>query len=147
MFRNIACAAALALAPLSAIAGDTPAPEGAEVYFINIEDGATVQAPVTVQFGLSSMGVAPAGTEREATGHHHLFIDRPPLGEGSDDAELIENGIPSDDNHLHFGGGQTETTLDLAPGTHTLQLVMGDLSHIPHDPPVVSDQITITVTE
>jgi hypothetical protein len=126
-------------------AGDTPAPEGAEVYFVNLEDGATVSTPVTVIFGLKGMGVAPAGIEKDATGHHHVLVNRPPLGEGPDGAEELTVGLPADDNHRHFGGGQTQVTLDLAPGTHTLQLVMGDLNHVPHNPPVVSEVITITV--
>ena len=133
------------LAGTSAWAGETPSNPGAEVYFIGLENGAMVDGPVTVRFGLSGMGVAPAGTEREGTGHHHLFLNRPALGEGAEDAELLENGIPTDDNHRHFGGGQTEVMLDLGPGTHTLQLVLGDEFHVPHNPPVVSDVITITV--
>lgn len=128
-----------------AFAGDTPSPEGAKVYFINLSDGDSVEAPFVVNFGLSGMGVAPAGTEKENTGHHHIFINRPPLGEGAEDAELMENGVPTDDNHRHFGGGQTEVTLDLPAGTHTLQLVLGDEFHVPHNPPVVSEVITITV--
>lgn len=147
MIRNIALATVMAFAPLAAWAGETPAPEGAAVYFINIEDGASVQAPVKVQFGLSGMGVAPAGTERENTGHHHILIDRPPFGEGSEDADIAAYGIPADDNHMHFGGGQTEISLDLAPGSHTLQLLLGDQNHVPHNPPVVSSVISITVTE
>ena len=128
-----------------AFAGETPSPEGAKVYFINLSDGDSVEAPFVVNFGLSGMGVAPAGTEKENTGHHHIFINRPPLGEGAEDAELMENGVPTDDNHRHFGGGQTEVTLDLPAGTHTLQLVLGDEFHVPHNPPVVSEVITITV--
>ncbi|WP_412555476.1 DUF4399 domain-containing protein [Shimia sp. MIT1388] len=128
-----------------AFAGETPSPDGAKVYFINLSDGDSVEAPFVVNFGLSGMGVAPAGTEKENTGHHHIFINRPPLGEGTDDAELMENGVPTDDNHKHFGGGQTEVTLDLPAGTHTLQLVLGDEFHVPHNPPVVSEVITITV--
>ncbi len=128
-----------------AFAGDTPSPDGAMVYFINLSDGDSVEAPFVVNFGLSGMGVAPAGTEKENTGHHHIFINRPPLGEGAEDAELMENGVPTDDNHKHFGGGQTEVMLDLPAGTHTLQLVLGDEFHVPHNPPVVSDVITITV--
>lgn len=138
-------AAALIAFGSQALAGGAPSSEGAEVYFINIEDGASVQSPFVVQFGLSGMGVAPAGTEVENTGHHHIFINRPPLGEGAEDADLLENGVPTDDNHRHFGGGQTEVSLDLPPGTHTLQLVLGDEFHVPHTPPVVSDVITITV--
>lgn len=127
----------------AALAQDTPAPEGAEVYFVNLEDGATVSSPVTIVFGLSGMGVAPAGTEKENTGHHHLLLNRPPLGEG-EEGEL-EYGLPADDNHIHFGGGQTQVTLDLPAGQHTMQLVMGDLNHVPHIDPVTSDVITITV--
>jgi len=137
--------AATLTAAAPALAGDTPAPEGAEVYFVGLEDGATVSSPVTVVFGLKGMGVAPAGTDKEATGHHHLLIDRPPLGEGPDGADELEYGLPADENHRHFGGGQTQITLDLAPGTHTLQLVLGDHNHVPHDPPVASDVIEITV--
>lgn len=138
--------AALAIMLISqAFAGDTPSADGAMVYFINLSDGDSVEAPFVVNFGLSGMGVAPAGTEKENTGHHHIFINRPPLGEGAEDADLMENGVPTDDNHKHFGGGQTEVTLDLSAGTHTLQLVLGDEFHVPHNPPVVSDVITITV--
>ena len=125
--------------------GETPSNPDAEVYFINLEDGQTVSSPVLVVFGLRGMGVAPAGTEKEMTGHHHLFVNRPPLGEGEDGADELANGIPSDENHLHFGGGQTETTIELPAGEHTLQLVLGDWSHVPHSTPVVSDVITITV--
>jgi len=105
----------------------------------------TLFLSLAVSFGLSGMGVAPAGTEADNTGHHHIFLNRAPFGEGAEDDELIADGIPGDENHLHFGKGQTETTLDLAPGTHTIQLVFGDLYHVPHNPPVVSEQITITV--
>jgi len=115
------------------------------VYPVNLSNGDTVSGPVKVIFGLSGMGVAPAGTEADNTGHHHIFLNRAPFGEGAEDDELIADGIPGDENHLHFGKGQTETTLDLAPGTHTIQLVFGDLYHVPHNPPVVSEQITITV--
>ena len=123
----------------------TPAPENAQVYFIGLEDGDTVSSPVTVVFGLEGMGVAPAGTEKENTGHHHLLLNRPPIGEGEEGAEELEYGLPADDNHIHFGGGQTQTTIDLPAGTHTMQLVLGDLNHIPHSPPVASEVITIIV--
>lgn len=115
----------------------TPAPKGAEVYIISPKDGETVTSPVTVQFGLKNMGVVPAGLAFEGAGHHHLLVDTdtPPLGAP----------IPTDANHLHFGKGQTETTLELKPGKHTLQLVVGDMLHVPHDPPVMSKKITITV--
>jgi hypothetical protein len=115
----------------------TPAPPGAGVYFISPRDGATVSGPVLVQFGLRGMGVAPAGVAREGTGHHHLLIDVP--------TPDFDRPVPADDQHLHFGAGQTETTVALPPGTHTLQLVLGDANHVPHDPPIVSERITITV--
>ncbi|MFL4469721.1 DUF4399 domain-containing protein [Tateyamaria armeniaca] len=129
----------------AALSQDTPAPEDAKVYFVNLADGDTVTSPVTIIFGLENMGVAPAGTEKENTGHHHLLLNRPPLGEGEEGAEELEYGLPADDNHIHFGGGQTQVTLDLPAGQHTMQLVMGDLNHVPHATPVTSDVITITV--
>lgn len=141
--RPLAAALALGLTIASPAAAQMMAPEGTEVYFVNLSDGETVSSPVKVVFGLSGMGVAPAGTEKENTGHHHILIDRPPLGEG--EAGELTYGLPADENHKHFGGGQTETMLDLAPGTHTLQLVLGDLNHVPFDPPVASEVITITV--
>ncbi|MEM8698585.1 MAG: DUF4399 domain-containing protein [Pseudomonadota bacterium] len=134
-----ALAAATALIAAPTIAGETPAPEGAEVYFINLKDGDTLTNPVTIKFGLKGMGVAPAGTEADSTGHHHLIINEAIEGD-----ELNEP-IPLDDNHRHFGGGQTEVTLDLPAGEHTLQLVLGDWSHIPHNPPIMSEKITVTV--
>lgn len=147
MKNVIIAVAATFMTATMALAGETPSPEGAEVYFINLSDGDTVQGKVSVVFGLKGMGVAPAGTEKENTGHHHLLIDRAPFGEGAEDADMTADGLYADDNHKHFGGGQTETMLDLAPGTHTLQMVLGDMFHVPHNPPVVSDVITITVTE
>lgn len=140
--RMIIAAALLAATPVFAQTMSNP---DAEVYIVSPQDGATVASPVTVVFGLRGMGVAPAGTEKDGTGHHHLLIDRPPLGQGEYGAEELELSLPSDDNHKHFGGGQTEATIDLAPGSHTLQLVLGDALHVPHDPPVASDVITITV--
>jgi len=116
----------------------TKAPSGAGVYIISPKDGATVGENVTVLFGLKGMGVAPAGVDKEKTGHHHLLVDvkdLPPAGQP----------IPKDETHLHFGGGQTETTLKLTPGTHTLQLEMADQNHIPFDPALVSKKITIHV--
>jgi hypothetical protein len=138
IMRNILLAAAL-LAAGPALAQGTPAPEGAEVYFVNLQDGATVTSPVTVVFGLRGMGVAPAGTEKENTGHHHLLVNETLEGD-----ELTES-LPADENHVHFGGGQTQTTIELPAGQHTLQLVMGDHFHVPHTPPVMSERITITV--
>lgn len=125
--------------------GETPSNPEAEVYFVNLADGDTVTSPVTVVFGLDGMGVAPAGTMADMTGHHHLLIDRPPFGEGEMGAEEMSMGLPADDNHKHFGGGQTQTTIELAPGDHTLQLVLGDAGHVPHATLIVSDQITVTV--
>lgn len=136
---------ALALMVAPVLAGDTPSAPDARAYFINLSDGDTVKGPITVQMGLSGMGIAPAGTEKENTGHHHLLSNRVAFGEGADDAEMTETGIFADDNHRHFGGGQTEVTLDLPAGEHTLQLVLGDLYHVPHNPPVVSERITIIV--
>ncbi len=114
-----------------------PAPAGAMVYIISPADGAVVSNPVRVVFGLKGMGVAPAGIEKANTGHHHLLIDvgLPPL----------DQPIPKDEQHLHFGGGQTETTLTLAPGKHELRLLLGDELHVPFDPPIVSEPITIEV--
>jgi len=132
-------AAVLTLGASVALAGETPAPEGARVYFINLKDGDKVTSPVTVQFGLAGMGVAPAGTEKEHTGHHHILINTTLEG------EALNEPILADDNHKHFGGGQTEAVIELPPGEHTLQLVLGDWSHIPHNPPVMSEQITIIV--
>lgn len=142
LFAMIAIVGTMAL---PAFAQETPSNPDARVYFANLQDGATVTSPVTIVFGLSGMGVAPAGTEKENTGHHHLLIDRPPLGQGEDGADELMYGILADEQHIHFGGGQTEVTLDLAPGSHTLQLVLGDLNHVPHVVPVMSDVITIKV--
>lgn len=136
--------AGLAMA-VPAVAQDTASAEGAEVYFVNIEDGAVLSSPFKVVFGLSGMGVAPAGTEKENTGHHHILINRAKLGEGPDGTDELTYGLPADENHVHFGGGQTEMMLDLPAGTHTLQMVLGDLGHVPHSPPVMSDVITVTV--
>ena len=135
---------ALTLSPL-ALAGDTRSPPGAASYFVNLADGDVVTRPLKVVFGLSGMGVAPAGIEAENTGHHHLLIDRPPLGQGADGAEEFDSNLIADEHNLHFGKGQTDTVIELAPGRHTLQLVLGDANHIPHDPPVMSAVITIIV--
>ena len=102
LYLAIAVAAAIGLAaPVQA--GETPSPSGAKVYFVNLNDGDTVTSPVRVVFGLSGMGVAPAGTEKDKTGHHHIFLNRAPLGEGPDGAEELDFNIPADENHIHFG--------------------------------------------
>jgi hypothetical protein len=123
-----------------AMAGETPAPDSAKAYFINLKDGDTVSSPVLIRFGLSGMGVAPSGTEAPNTGHHHLLIDAPAL-----EGDALNEAIPVDSGHVHFGKGQTETSVTLAPGKHTLQLVLGDWSHIPHNKPVMSERITVDV--
>jgi len=114
----------------------TKSPDGAMVYIISPQDGATVDKTFTVKFGLKGMGVAPAGTEKAKTGHHHLLIDG---------KTLPSMAIPMGSQVKHFGGGQTETSVTLAPGNHTLQLILGDKLHIPHDPPVISKLITVIV--
>lgn len=115
----------------------TPSPPGAKVYFIEPKDGAEATSPVVFKFGIEGMAVAPAGEQKANSGHHHVLINTA-LGDPN-------ANIPMDDNHKHFGKGQTEATLDLKPGKYTLQLVLGDHNHIPHDPVVQSPVITITV--
>jgi hypothetical protein len=121
------------------LGGPTPAPAAAAVYFIDLKNGATLGTTTTIHFGLRGMGVAPAGSDKTDSGHHHLLIDveLPPL----------DRPIPNDFNHLHFGAGQTEADVKLAPGTHTLQLLLGDKNHVPHSPPVMSERIRVTVTD
>jgi Domain of unknown function (DUF4399) len=138
--RNLILAVLLLAAPLALAADRTPSPAGAEVYIISPKDGAKIHGPVRVLFGLKGMGVAPAGIKFENTGHHHLLVD-------ADVPDNLSLPLPSTQKILHFGKGQTETTLNLPPGTHTLQLVLADMNHIPHDPAVISQKITITVTE
>jgi hypothetical protein len=119
--------------------GPTRSPEGAAVHFVGLSDGATLPTKATIRFGLRDMGVAPAGFERANSGHHHLLIDTelPPL----------DQPIPNDFNHLHYGAGQTEAEISLKPGTHTLQLLFGDKDHIPHTPPLMSAQIRVVVAD
>ena len=112
-------------------------PAGAKVYFKNLKDGETVKSPVKVEMGVDGMALDTAGKIVPGTGHHHLLIDAP--------VPPLDQPIPSDRNHLHFGLGQTETVVELTPGTHTLQLLMGDADHVPHDPPLMSRRITIHV--
>ena len=143
--RTIVVAGLLAICVVgAAFAQGAPSNQGAKVYFINLADGDAVTSPLGILFGLSGMGIAPAGVEMEGAGHHHLLVDRPPLGQGEDGADELLYSIPTDDNHRHFGGGQTETVLKLAPGAHTLQLVLGDYAHAPHSPPVMSEVVTVT---
>ncbi len=115
----------------------TPSPAGARVYIISPADGETVASPVLIRFGLSGMGVAPASVQFPNTGHHHLVVDAP--------LPPFDRPMPADQKHVHYGAGQTETKLELPPGKHTLQLIMGDYQHVPHEPPLYSEPITITV--
>jgi hypothetical protein len=114
----------------------TPSPDGAQVYIVSPVNGATVSTTFDVIFGLKGMGVAPAGVQTNNTGHHHLLVDA---------AEMPDLNMPMGANVTHFGAGQTQTTLTLTPGEHTLQLILGDHMHMPHSPAVLSEKITITV--
>jgi len=113
-----------------------PAPEGASVRIVSPSDGDTVPTEFTVVFGLSGMGVAPAGIDQDGTGHHHLLVDTD---------KIPAQDQPMGNPPIHYGGGQTETVLTLEPGEHTLQLILGDYLHVPHSPPIVSDVVTVTV--
>jgi hypothetical protein len=126
----------MALFGAGAVAQSPAAPEGATVYFISPQGGDKVPQTFKVQFGLSGMGVAPAGVDLPKTGHHHLLVDM---------AELPPRGEPMGKDIMHFGGGQTEGEVTLEPGEHTLQLMVGDKNHVPFDPPVISEKITVTV--
>jgi Domain of unknown function (DUF4399) len=119
--------------------GPSPSAPGAAVYFVDLKDGQTVPTKFTVHFGLKGMGIAPAGSDKENSGHHHLLID----------AELppFDQPIPSDFNHLHFGAGQTETEVTLTPGDHTLQLLLGDRNHVPNTVPLMSERIHVHVVD
>jgi hypothetical protein len=136
--RILASLSASLLALAASAAAREPSPAGAEVYIVSPSDGATIKGPVTVVFGLKAMGIAPAGIKFDGTGHHHLLVD------GDVPADLSQP-LPANEKTLHFGKGQTQTTLTLPPGKHTLQLVLGDLLHVPHEPAVISKKITITV--
>ncbi|MEQ5815467.1 DUF4399 domain-containing protein [Marinobacter sp. NFXS11] len=131
---------ALLIAPVAAIAESmmSEAPANADVYFVQPTDGATVDQTFKVVFGLRNMGVAPAGVEKAGTGHHHLLID-------TDVPSDLSQPLPATDHVKHFGGGQTETEVTLAPGKHTLQLLLGNYAHVPHHPPVISEKITVMV--
>ena len=135
---NLSRLAILCLLPFASVcAGSVAAADAARAYIVSPAHGEVVTTPVKVIFGLSGMGVAPAGVDKAKTGHHHLLIDTviPDLA----------RPIPADASHRHFGGGQTEVVIELAPGTHTLQLLLADYAHTPHNPPVMSEQITIVV--
>ena len=134
LILGFACASS-ALSQSTATGGPTPSPPGAKVEFVDLKDGAVIGPKTTIHFGLHGMGVAPAGTKKANTGHHHLLIDT--------DLPPMDQEIPSDRQHLHFGAGETETMLTLPPGKHTIQLLMGDENHIPHNPPVYSKKITV----
>ena len=137
----LACLAAIVLtnaALVTSAAAREPSPAGAELYFVSPKDGAKVKSPVTVVFGLKGMGVAPAGIKFDNTGHHHLLID-------SEVPADLSQPLAANEKSVHFGKGQTETSLTLPPGKHTLQLVLGDSLHVPHEPAVISKKITIVV--
>ncbi len=124
----------------AALHAHTP-PASAKVYFIGLEDGAIVKSPFEIRFGIKDFGVTPAGTtgkQRHTAGHHHLLIDLDQLPD-------MDEVIPRDENHIHFDQGETETLLKLPPGRHTLQLLLGDEQHEPHDPPLISEKITVIV--
>ena len=125
------------LMPLSAVEKSS-SPEKVMLYIISPQDGDTVSSPVKVIFGLNGMGVAPAGIKIKNTGHHHLLIDLAQLPD-------INLPIPSDEHHRHFGKGQTEALIELDKGEHTLQLILGDHMHVPHEPPIISKKIRIKV--
>ena len=138
MFKALLTGLAAIAAATAVHAQDaSKSPAGAKVTILEPANGATVSSPVTVKFGITGMELSPAGTEKAGSGHHHLLID----------TKLADPkaGIPADANNKHFGKAQTEASVELTPGTHTLQLVLGDHNHIPHDPVVQSEVITITV--
>jgi hypothetical protein len=140
--KKLIIALTLALSAISTTAlshgHSSTAPENSNVYFISPADGQNVDKTFTVKFGLSGMGVSPAGIKKDNTGHHHLLID-------TKDLPNMQLPLPATDKIKHFGGGQTETQLTLSPGKHTLQLVLGNYQHIPHSKPVLSEKITIIV--
>jgi uncharacterized protein DUF4399 len=136
--RLVALAVALAVVPCAVHAQGKPAAKDALLYFIWPQNGATIKGGFWCRFGLRGMGVTHAGDDFQNSGHHHLLID---VNEPLDANEPI----PQDKNHLHFGAGQTETRLELSPGKHTLQLVLGDAKHYPFSPPLVSEKIAVTI--
>jgi len=140
IIRLVALAAILASVPSLAQAQGKPAPKDALLYFIWPQTGAVIKGGFWCRFGLRGMGVTHAGDDFPNSGHHHLLVDvNEPLN--------VNEPIPQDKNHLHFGAGQTEARLELPPGKHTLQLVLGDAKHYPFNPPLVSEKITVTIKE
>ena len=130
----------ISLLATSLAVAHTP-PEHAKVYFIGLKDGAVVKSPIKVQFGIKGFGITPAGTkgkERHTGGHHHLLVDVEQLPD-------LSEPVPRDAHHMHFDQGETGTMLELPPGKHTLQLLLGDEEHEPQDPPLISEKIMITV--
>jgi hypothetical protein len=123
--------------PIGKAAGRTLAPNDAAVYFVYPRNGETIYPSSTIRFGLRNMGVAPAGVVKPNTGHHHLLVDVP--------TPPLDVAIPADLNHIHLGGGQTERRITLPPGEHTLQLILADEQHVPHDPPILSERIKVIV--
>jgi hypothetical protein len=138
--RMLAITALVLAATVAGAQERTPSPPGAKVFIVSPKNGAKVTNPVVVKFGIKGMTLAPAGTKLENSGHHHLLIDTDPPAD-------LSQPLPVSDKVVHFGKAQTETTLTLTPGKHTLQLLLGDQNHIPHNPPVISKKITITVTQ
>jgi hypothetical protein len=135
----VAALAAVVLVGSPAVAQQSTMPQDARVYILWPSDGQVIKGAFWVRMGLSGAGIAPAGVQKANTGHHHLIVDA--------DLPPMDQPIPNDHNHLHFGLGQTEARLDLPPGRHTLQLLLGDENHIPHNPPLYSKRITITVVQ
>jgi hypothetical protein len=136
------CLLVAALFTANALAEErSPSPAGAQVYIVSPTEGEKISGPITVRFGLKGMGVAPAGIKFDNAGHHHLYVDTDVPADLSQPVPTLENKV------IHFGKGQTETTLTLPPGKHTLQLVLGDHLHVPHNPPVVSKKVSFTVTK
>lgn len=139
---TVILAAATVLIGSATLAADRKrAPDGAQVYIIWPRDGQTIQGAFWLRMGLTNvMGIAPAGVAKDNTGHHHVLVD-------TDLPANMDETIPNDKNHLHFGAGQTEARLDLPPGRHTLQLILGDENHVPFEPPIVSKKITVNVVQ
>ena len=139
MFRVLVLSFLVAMSAAVQAGDRSPSPDGATVGFANITDGDVVPLVFTVRFSISGMGIAPAGTAIDNTGHHHLLID-------VDELPDMNQPLPATDQILHFGGGQSETELTLDEGAHTLQLLLADYRHVPHEPPVLSDRITVTAS-